>query len=89
MKKNRKESGKKRGMVMVCASELLKKLTFTCVKGDPDREVSALVYDSRKIEKDCMFVCLVGANADGHSFAAQAAGEGAAVIVAQKEVELP
>ena len=74
---------------MVCASELLKKLTFTCVKGDPDREVSALVYDSRKIEKDCMFVCLVGANADGHSFAAQAAGEGAAVIVAQKEVELP
>ncbi len=74
---------------MVRASELLKKLAFTCVKGDPDREVSALVYDSRKIERGCMFVCIAGANVDGHSFAAQAAQEGAAVIVAQKEVELP
>ncbi len=74
---------------MVRASKLLEKLEYTCIQGDPDREVGALVYDSRKIEKDCMFVCIEGASADGHSFAAQAAKEGAAVIVTQKEITLP
>lgn len=74
---------------MVRASVLLEKLTYTCVMGDVDREVSALVYDSRKIEKGCMFVCIAGANVDGHSFAAQAAEAGAAVLVTQKEVKLP
>lgn len=74
---------------MVRALKLLEKLEFTCVKGNPDREVGALVYDSRKIEKDCMFVCIAGANADGHSFASEAAEKGACVIVAEKDVELP
>lgn len=74
---------------MAHALKLLERLTFTCVKGSPDREVGTLVYDSRKIEKDCMFVCIAGANVDGHSFAAEAAEKGAAVIVAQKEVEVP
>ena len=74
---------------MVQALTLLERLTYTCVKGDPDREVGALVYDSRKIERDCMFVCIAGANVDGHSFAAEAAEKGAAVIVVEKEVEIP
>ena len=74
---------------MIRASVLLEKLTYTCVRGNTDREVSGLVYDSRKIEKGCMFVCIAGANVDGHSFAAQAAQAGAAVLVTQKEVDLP
>ncbi len=74
---------------MFCASKLLERLDYTCVKGNPDAEVGTLVYDSRKIEKDCMFVCIAGANADGHSFAAEAEEKGAAVIVAEKDVELP
>lgn len=73
---------------MVRASKLLERLEFTCIKGEKDREVGALVYDSRKIEKDCMFVCIAGANVDGHSFAAEAAQKGAAVLVVEKEVEL-
>ncbi len=74
---------------MVRASKLLEKLTFTCVKGDADREISSLVYDSRKLEKDCLFVCIAGAKVDGHSFAEEAVQKGAAVIVAEKEIELP
>ena len=74
---------------MVQASKLLEKLAYTCVKGNVEREVSSLVYDSRKIDKDCMFVCIAGANVDGHRFAEEAAQKGAAVIVTEKEVFVP
>lgn len=74
---------------MVRASKLLERIEYTCMAGDPDREVGALVYDSRKIEKDCMFVCIAGANADGHSFAKEAVQKGAAVLIVEKEVKLP
>lgn len=74
---------------MVQASKLLEKLAYTCVKGNAEREVSSLVYDSRKIDKDCMFVCIAGANVDGHRFAEEAAQKGAAVIVTEKEVFVP
>lgn len=74
---------------MVRASKLLERIEYTCMAGDPDREVGALVYDSRKIEKDCMFVCIAGANADGHSFAQEAVQKGAAVLIVEKEVKLP
>ena len=74
---------------MVQASKLLEKLEYTCVKGNVEQAVSSLVYDSRKIEKGCMFVCIAGANVDGHSFAGEAAEKGASVIVAEKEVSIP
>ena len=73
---------------MIRASKLLEKLEFTCIQGNPDAEISTLVYDSRKIEKDCMFVCIAGANVDGHSFAEEAAEKGAAVLITEKDVVL-
>ncbi len=48
-------------------SELLKDIKYECIKGKDDREVSCVVYDSRKLCKDCVFVCIKGANFDGHS----------------------
>ena len=49
---------------MALACELLKQLEYTCIKGSVDREVGALVYDSRKIEKGCIFVCIEGTKTD-------------------------
>ncbi len=74
---------------MMRASRLLEKLDFTCVRGGVDREVSALVYDSRKLEPGCMFVCITGTKTDGHGFAAEAVRKGAGVLVTEKDVELP
>ena len=72
---------------------LLENLETKAVHGAPeaflDREISALVYDSRRITKDCLFVCIEGVNFDGHSAAAQAAAQGAAVLVTEKPVEVP
>lgn len=75
--------------VMFRCEELLKGITYECIKGTVDRRVSEVVYDSRKIVKDCLFICICGYNTDGHDFAREAADKGAAVLVVQKEVELP
>lgn len=63
--------------------ELLDGLSYECVKGTVDREVSAVVYDSRKAKKDCLFLCIIGANTDGHKYADQVIRDGAGVLVVQ------
>lgn len=74
---------------MFQCKELLKGITYECIKGTVDKEVGEVVYDSRKIVKDCLFICICGYNTDGHDFAYEAADKGAAVLVVQKDVELP
>ena len=52
----------------------------------PDADICDLVYDSRIVKPGCAFVCLRGANVDGHQYAAMAAEKGAAVIIAEEHV---
>lgn len=52
-----------------------------------EAEVADIVYDSRKIEKGTMFVCMVGAVTDGHKYIGDAVKKGASVIVAEREEE--
>ena len=44
-------------------------------------ECSGVSTDTRKIEKDCFFVCLKGENFDGNQFAKQALEKGAKYVV--------
>ena len=69
--------------------ELLSGLYYECLKGTVDKEVSAVVYDSRKVTKNCLFLCIAGANADGHAYAAQAVKDGAGVLVVQDMEKIP
>lgn len=70
-------------------TDLIRKLDYTCKQGEVDREITTLVYDSRKIEDGSVFVCISGAVSDGHSYAAQAAEKGAAAVITEKDVEVP
>ncbi len=70
-------------------SRLLEKISYECVCGTTKREISDIVYDSRKVRPDCLFVCIPGAKADGHRYAAEAVKAGAAAILAEREVALP
>lgn len=79
----------KRKMTMYQCEDLLKGLSYECIRGSLDKNISEVVYDSRKITKDCLFICICGYNMDGHSFAYEAAQKGASVLVVQKDVELP
>jgi UDP-N-acetylmuramoyl-L-alanyl-D-glutamate--2,6-diaminopimelate ligase len=58
------------------------------IVGDPEVEVSALAYDSRKAGPGTLFFCVVGEKRDGHEFAAQVAEAGAAALVVERELEV-
>lgn len=69
--------------------KLVERLTYECVSGTVDRDVSTLCYDSRKVEKDSVFVCITGVVSDGHTYVNEVIEKGASVIVAEKEVAVP
>ncbi len=74
---------------MKTAVELLKELSFEVVQGTLEGEITSLVYDSRKTEPGCMFVCIRGTAYDSHDHAAEIAAAGARVIIAERKVEVP
>ena len=51
-----------------------------------DREVSSVVIDSRKVEKDSLFVAIKGARVDGHSFIPQVMEKGALCAVSEQDL---
>lgn len=69
--------------------DLLKGITYECIRGSVDVEVSEVVNDSRKIAEGCLFLCIKGTKFDGHSAAADAVAAGAKVLVVSHEVMLP
>ncbi|MCR4924071.1 MAG: UDP-N-acetylmuramoyl-L-alanyl-D-glutamate--2,6-diaminopimelate ligase [Lachnospiraceae bacterium] len=68
---------------------LLKGLDYKLLRGSVDKKISEVVYDSRKLKEGCLFICIKGANFDGHSKALEACEKKAAAIVVEDEVELP
>lgn len=69
--------------------ELLERMEYTCVQGSVDISITELVYDSRKVCKDSVFVCISGAVSDGHNFIPQVVEQGAAAVIVEKDVEVP
>lgn len=69
--------------------KLIEKLEYTILQGNENVEISKLVYDSRKVEKDSVFVCISGAVRDGHEFAGEVVEKGATVLIVEKEVKVP
>lgn len=73
---------------MKALSKLLGKIDYKCIAGTVDTQVSAVAYDSRRVTQGCLFICIAGANVDGHDFAADVVEKGAKVLVVEKEVAL-
>lgn len=63
--------------------DVLYKVAIEAVHGSTDVEISAIHFDSRKIEKDDVFVAIKGTVSDGHEFIDKAISLGASVIVCQ------
>ena len=72
-----------RGMLMKL-SLLLQNVIFRQICGSCDICVSDIIYDSRKMVPGAVFVCLVGANVDGHDFIEDVVEGGAAAVVVQQ-----
>lgn len=74
---------------MPALTRLLQGFSYECVSGSVEIEVGSVVYDSRQMTPGCLFICIAGANFDGHEFAAQAVSAGAAALVTEREVAAP
>ena len=67
-------------------SDILDGLAFTELQGSADMEISAIVFDSRKVEPNCLFVAVKGTQVDGHDYIEQAIASGAVAVICE---ELP
>ena len=68
--------------------QLLSRLNYTVKQGDINIEVTDVIYDSRKVTRDCVFVCLVGSSSDGHDYIDSAVKAGAAAVVVSRDVDV-
>ncbi|MEP6822663.1 MAG: UDP-N-acetylmuramoyl-L-alanyl-D-glutamate--2,6-diaminopimelate ligase [Chthoniobacterales bacterium] len=66
---------------------LLPAFSSRAVIGSTDRAVESIAYDSRRVQKNGLFVALRGEKSDGHHFIDQAIEKGAAVIVAERPAQ--
>ena len=69
------------------ASKICEEIEYTLLQGSIETEVRDVIYDSRKIAPETMFVCMVGAVTDGHKYIPDAIDKGASVIVLEREEE--
>ncbi|MBQ8435700.1 MAG: UDP-N-acetylmuramoyl-L-alanyl-D-glutamate--2,6-diaminopimelate ligase, partial [Oscillospiraceae bacterium] len=56
--------------------------------GLSDMEISFITDNTRKVEKDCIFVCVKGGSFDGHDAAQEMLQKGAALVVAERDLGL-
>lgn len=80
--------GSRRGKeaVKVKLKQLLEGISYEIQQGTAEREISDVQYDSRKVEKDSLFVCITGFQTDGHKYIPMALEKGAAVLLCEHTV---
>ena len=66
---------------------LLENLTNVEISGDTNKEINKIEYDSKKIEKDDIFVAINGYKDNGTKYIDEAIEKGACAIVYQDEIE--
>ncbi|RKS96649.1 UDP-N-acetylmuramoyl-L-alanyl-D-glutamate--2,6-diaminopimelate ligase [Chryseobacterium defluvii] len=64
--------------------ELLNRIPTLEIHGDNTREVSELVFDSRKVTENSLYIAMRGTVVDGHSFIASSVEKGAKAIVCEE-----
>ncbi|MFN8240677.1 MAG: UDP-N-acetylmuramoyl-L-alanyl-D-glutamate--2,6-diaminopimelate ligase [Bacteroidales bacterium] len=68
--------------------DITERIKITSVKGNADRDITAIVFDSRKVVPGCLFVAVRGTKTDGHNYLGMAAREGAAAVLCETAPEV-
>lgn len=66
---------------------LLEGLSYECLKGHLDVEITGIQTDSRSIGAGDLFIALEGSTTDGHRYLSQAASQGAIAALVEKPKE--
>ncbi len=69
--------------------QLLERMEYQCIQGSLKREISDVIYDSRKAAPNTLFVCIKGTVTDGHSYAQDVVKAGAVALVVLEPVDVP
>jgi len=64
---------------------LISKIPTVLTIGPADREIASICYDSRRVQKNSLFVAISGEKADGNKFIEEAIDRGAVAIVTEDE----
>lgn len=70
-------------------NDLLTSITPLRVIGDTNKDITAIQFDSRKVEAGNLFVAQAGTAVDGHQFIASCVEKGATAIVLSNDAYLP
>ncbi len=68
-------------------SALLHGVPHTLCQGNPDAEISDIIYDSRKACAGVVFVCIEGTQRDSHDFAQDCVQNGVVALVIQHDID--
>ena len=69
---------------MKVLKDILYKVSLLAVEGNTDINITSVVFDSRQVEKGCVFVAVSGTQVDGHGFIASAIEQGATAVVCEQ-----
>ncbi len=67
---------------------LCKAAGITCPAEEEEREILSVCVDSRRAEKDCLYICIRGFRTDGHSYISDVINAGAAAIVIEEGADV-
>lgn len=65
-------------------SEFLLQMSYLKCTNDKDIEIERISINSKKLQKNSIFICLNGKNVDGHNYVQEAIKNGAVAIVCEK-----
>ncbi|MBR4111240.1 MAG: UDP-N-acetylmuramoyl-L-alanyl-D-glutamate--2,6-diaminopimelate ligase [Clostridia bacterium] len=69
--------------------EVLKGIEGIDIKGESEREILGIAYDSRSVKAGDMFIAVVGFKTDGHMYLESAIANGAQVVCVEENAQLP
>lgn len=69
-------------------TKILENVDFELIKGSLDVEINNIKDNSKNVTENDLFIALVGTTADSHKFIPNAIGQGASVIVIERDVEI-
>ncbi len=68
--------------------DILYKVSLVSASGDMTQDIKAVAFDSRKVEKNSLFVAVSGTQVDGHDYIQKAVESGATAIICEKLPEV-
>ncbi len=72
---------------MKTLSELLSRVSTLSIRGDLNKEVKSLCFDSRQVTQGVVFFAIPGTKTDGHAYIEQAIRAGSVAVVCEKPFE--